>query len=410
MKTGKLLHLMLAPLLLGSVGAPPVQRSAAAMIEDVRTQVIAHAPYKQWDMATGRPNATIGRTPGAACEAISYLSRDAAVTGSAAARTKASDLASWILRLQQSGKDLPVPGGVPATPDLPGASSTYYYVIDAGFCGSAMMDMTSATGDPRYLASARSFGTFVLAMMRDSTGQPMADGAPGRGPCEAVVQSSGAKAAWNCRRYVKSLALLPLLGRLQRVDPRGGYAAAARDLRSSLMPGLKGLWEYADGPASSPRWHRIDGPHGERDMFVFGDTVSYALRGMHEYEGVTEDLKATYADMARPRTSDVRTKSYDPGTAYAGYVVAASRAADPYSRYYDIVTLGHLRGVRRAIAPADMRTADRVLTDRIASSPRIGWKMDMDHRVSHTGMADISTLSSIGTALIDMQAGARDAT
>jgi hypothetical protein len=403
MNMRKLLPLVLVPLLLGSVGAPPTERAPAALLDDVRAQVIAHAPYKQWDMASGRPNATIGRTPGAACEAIAYLARDAAATGSAEARARAADLASWVIGLQQAGSGMPVPGGVPATPDLPGAASTYYYSIDAGFCGSAMLDMASATGEARYLASARGFGSFVLAMMRDATGQAMPAGATGRGPCEAVVQTTEGRPAWNCRRYVKSLALLPLLGRLDRTYPAAGYGIAARDLRATLMPGLKGLWEYADGPASSPRWHRIEGPHGEKDMFVFGDTVSYALRGLHEYEGVTDDLRATYADMARPRTRDARTTSYDPRAAYAGYVVADSRAADPYSRYYDIVTLGHLRGVRRAIAPDDMRIADDVLTRRIASSPRIGWKMDMDQRVSHVGMADISTLSSIGTALVDIQ-------
>lgn len=402
MKKVALLLLAIAPLVMGGV-ARPASRSEESILDGVRSQVVAHAPYKQWDLVSGRPNRSIGRTPGAACEAISFLVRDVAATANATSRAKAVELANWVVQLQSTASAMPVPGGVPATPDLPGAQATYYYAIDAGFCGAAMLDMADMTGDDRYASSARAFGGFVLSMMRDGTGQPLAAGSPGRAPCEAVVQTAGGKPAWNCRRYVKSLALLPFLSRLDRRLPRLGYGEAARDTRSALMPGLKGLWEYADGTSATPRWHRIEGPQGQPDMFVFGDTVSYALRGLHEYEGVSPDVRSVYADVSRPRSRDERTAAYDPRGAYAGYIVASTRAADPFSRYYDIVTLGHLRALRADLSPADLKVADGVLVQHVAQPTRIGWKMDMAHRVSQTGMGDISTLSSVGTALVDIR-------
>ena len=402
MKKGLLLALLLTPLLLGAVERP-AQRTTTSMLDGVRDQVIAHAPYKQWDLVTGHPNRAIGRTPGAACEAISYLVEDSRVTGDAAARRKAIELADWVIDLQRASSALAVSGGVPATPDLGGVQGTYYYVIDAGFCASAMLDVGQLARDARYDASANAFGGFVLSMMRDASGRHLAAGSPGRGPCEAVVQPAGGKPAWNCRRYVKSLALLPVLSRLEALHPGMGYAAAASDIRSSMLPGLKGMWEYAEGPAGDVHWHRIEGPHGEPDTFVFGDTISYALKGLYEYEGASTDVRAVYADAGHPRMHDARTAGYDPRGAYAGYIVASTRSADPFSHYYDIVTMGHMRLVRAGVSPADLAIADDLLVRHVAQSARIGWKMDMMHRVSQTGMGDISTLSSIGTALVAMQ-------
>ena len=384
--------------------APPPSRPTAVRTDplaSIRAGLLSHAPYKQWDIATGLPNAEIGRAPGAACEAASFLARDARGAGGTASRRKAVELADWVADLQDAQSDRPVPDGVPSTPDLDGAAGSYHYSIDAALCGAAMTTMADLTGDRRYDRSAHSFGRFLLSMMRDGTGVPMAPGAPGRALCEAVVQQPGEPAAWNCRRYVKSLVALPFLAAMDRAHPGEGYAAAARDLRASLLPGLRGLWEYADGPTSSPVWHRIDGPEGQRDLFVYGDTLSYALKGLHAYEGTSAEVRSLYADFGRPRAKDPRTRRYDPGVAYAGYVVADRRAADPFSGYYDIVTLGLMRPVRHDVSPADLRRADAVMLKRIDPLPVIGWHMDMQHRVRSQGMADASTLAALGEATID---------
>jgi hypothetical protein len=368
-------------------------------IEPIRASLSKNAPYKQWDVTTNAPNRQIGRTPGATCEAISFLVRDAQTNGRDVSMGEAKRLAEWIMRLQQKGATLPVPGGVPSTPDLAGAASTYHYAIDAAFCGTAMLDLADATGDKTARYSANRFGRFFVSLMRDAGGTAVTDTSRGRAPCEAVVQGAG-EPSWNCTRYVKNLVALPLLARLDRTDPQFGFGAAAKDLRTALMPGLNGLWEYADGPLSSPRWHRVQGPHGERDMFVYGDTLAYGLKGLHAYEGASADVRRLYADFTTPRERVGRTRSYDPNIALAGYVVARTRSADPYSAYYDIVTMGLMDDVRAEVDPAGAVRAEQVLRRNIGTSDRFGWHMDMAFRPQRTGMADASTLSAVGQALL----------
>ena len=393
----KILLALLAIPLLASGRIDAVSRSEP--LGPIRASVSQHAPFKQWDVTTGAANKAIGRTPGATCEAIAFLVTDWRTTRTGTSLAEARRLATWIRSVQDRSASLAVPGGVPSTPDLPGAAATYHYAIDAAFCGTAMLDLADATGDAQARASALRFGGFILSTMRDASGATMAAGSPGRAPCEAVVLGSGAP-AWNCRRYVKNLIALPLLTRLDRLDPKAGYAAAARDMRATLVPGLAGLWEYADGTAAVPKWHRVVGPHGERDMFVYGDTLAYGLKGLHAFEGASADVRRMYADFTTPRDRSDRTRTYDPGVALAGYVVARTRSADPYSAYYDIVTLGLLDGVRRDVDPADAARARQVLVRELAGVDRLGWHMDMSFHPRRTGMADVSTLSAIGTAIL----------
>lgn len=387
-----------------SNGTVPAMAQAADPVENIRAQTISHAPYKQWDLATGRPNKAIGRTPGAACETISYLVADAAAhpKTSAATSRQAVTLADWVLTRQAASATLPVPGGVASTPDLPAPGNAYHYAIDAAFCASAMLDLADTTGDTRYERSAAGFGDFLLGMMRDGDGRAMRPGTAGRAPCEAVVQTSGGKPAWNCQRHVKMLVALPTLDRLERTFPGRGYAQAAIDTRSTLMPGLEGLWEYAEPNGARLRWRRIDGPQGERDTFVYGDTLAYALKGLHGTGRADPDARRLYARFADMKGKDQRTSAYDGHLAFAGYIRVDARgdgAPDPDSAYYDIVTMGILDPLRRDVAPADAAKAVGVIRDVVGRRPAIGWHMRMDLSSKDTGTGDISTLAAIGTAL-----------
>lgn len=393
----KILLALLAIPLLASGRIDAVSRTEP--LAPIRASLSRHAPFKQWDVTTGAANKAIGRTPGATCETIAFLVADWRTTRNASSLAEAERLASWVRSVQDRGSSLAVPGGVPSTPDLPGAASAYHYTVDAAFCGTAMLDLADTTGDVASRTSALRFGGFILSMMREGSGAAIPAGATGRAPCEAVVLSTTTP-AWNCRRYVKNLIALPLLARLDRLDPKAGYAAAARDMRATLVPGLAGLWEYADGATAAPKWHRIVGPHGERDMFVYGDTLAYGLKGLHAYEGASDDVRRMYADFTTPRERSARTRTYDPGVALAGYVVARTREADPYSAYYDIVTLGLLDRVRADVDPDGATRARRVLNERIAGTARLGWHMDMTFRPQSTGMADASTLAAVGTAML----------
>ena len=368
-------------------GAP----ARADPLASVRAQVIAHAPFKQWDLASGAPNRSLGRTPGATCEAISFLAADTQTTGNADARAAATALAQWVAGLQSAAAGFAVPGGVASTPDLASPSNAYYYAIDAALCGTAMLDMAEATGDPLYALSADRFGSFILAMIRKQ--------AAGGGPCEAVVQQPSRAPAYVCERYTKLLVALPLLARLDRRFPGRGYAQAATGMRAALVPGLEGLWEYASGPPGRPQWHRVPGPRQEPDLFAYGDTLAYGVRGLFEYEGASPLVRRLYTRLVTMRGTSRSVMNYDGTIALAGYVDAQAQRPDPFSAYYDIVTLGILHDVKREVAPADFARADAVLRTRVATGAPIPWRMNMAlHPEGRQG--DISTLAAIGKALL----------
>src|SRR5690606_13882360 len=120
-------------------------------VAPIRKFVMRHAPYKQVAPGSGEPNLKIGRTPGAACEAIRLLTLLARNDPSdARVLAKAKWLADWVIGLQATNESSPVYGGVPSTPDLPPPAGRYFYAIDAGFCGIAMFALHDLTKDERY--------------------------------------------------------------------------------------------------------------------------------------------------------------------------------------------------------------------------------------------------------------------
>lgn len=376
----------------------------ATAVSRIREAIITHAPYKQWDIRTGAGDQSIGRTPGAACEAIRFLAQDAAVNGSHASRAAAIRLSDWIVSLQEASRHLPVAGGVPSTPDLPAPANTYHYAIDAAFCAEAMMDMAGLTADRRYTRSALDFGGFLLAMMRDENGMRLRN-ATDSGLCEAVLQSSSAIPAWNCRRYTKSLMALPVLARLHSLRPNRGYRAAAAQIRKTLMPGLEGFWEYAEGPVRQAQWRRIQGSHGEPDHFVYGDTLAYGLQGLFRFEGDSLDVRRVYQRIMEIRSRTPDTSGFDPLIALPGYITAQDAAPDPLSAYYDVVTSGLLHPVRMGLAPDDARNSAGALRKIVLAAPQLTWRVNFSLRPPAEEIADISTLSASGLALLDAQVG-----
>lgn len=383
-------------LALSACGQPAESARAADALANVREQVIAYAPYKQWNLTTGQANREIGRTPGAACEVIKFLVVDGQASGGERSHQAAVRLADWVIDLQQAGSELSVAGGVPSTPDLAPPGNAYYYTIDAALCGAAMLDLAEMTGEARYERSAVSFGRFILDMARGP--QARASRLAGA-PCEYVVQTARQDAAWNCQRFVKNMIALPLLLRLERRHPAQGFGTAGMRLRAALLPGLEGLWEYGVESGHSLSWKRVDGPHQEKDYFVYGDTLAYALAGLHGYEGASPLVRRLYARFSGMRGRHPSVTNYDGRIALAGYVIAGKEEPDPLSAYYDTVTLGILQPLRREVSPIDAAAALEVLTRKVAAAPKIGWRMDMAYQTEQRGMADASMLAWIGLAL-----------
>lgn len=376
-------------------------------VAPVREFVLRHAPYKQIAPETGKPNLKIGRTPGSACEVIRLLTLLARIAPSdSQVLAKAKSLADWVIGLQETNENRPVFGGVPSTPDLPPPASRYFYAIDAGFCGAAMFRLYDLTKDERYGRAGLRFADF-LVNLQSAPGRPYArpPGIPD-GFCEFIVDHDS-KPAWNCDRHVKTLSALPVLRRAAAVSGKPLYDSAAQSARTFLVEGLAGAWEHAEAaPAAQCHdracpdiWRRVKGPKGESDHFVYGDTLAYALRGLFEYEGASPDVRTLYERFSGYRSDDARTRGYDGRIAFAGYLRPESASPDPFSAYYDIVTLGILHGLRRAVRPDHYAVADQVLRTRLVDPARLSWRMELDLSLPANELVDLTTLANLGEAL-----------
>ncbi len=367
---------------------------SAQRAASIRDAVLTLAPFKQYDPAARRRNEEIGRTPGAACDSISFLAEWLELhPDDAEARRKLVDLADWTRGLQASSIERHGLSGAPSTPDLPAPRNAYSYTIDAAFCGAAMLDAHAVTGEPAYLDAARGFGDFLLHM-RDALRRTYPN-SKARGFCEYVVVSGGSP-AYDCNVHVKNLIALPTLARLSRAtgDPR--YAAAAAEGRDFLVSGLDGAWEYAD-PASDPAvWHRVKGPRGEPQRYAYGDTLAYALRGLHEYEGASGDVRRLYSRFAAYKGEAPATRAFDGRVAFAGYMIPDLAAPDPESAYYDLVTIGILGPLRDEAARKDAARAAAFLDRQPVEAERLRWGVGFDGAPMGIRDIDLTTLTALG--------------
>ena len=385
--------------------AQPSTSPADSTLGQVVQFLVLHAPKKQVDPKTGAANPKIGRTPGSACEVVRFLAKALQHNPSnSAAADKMRRLADWVRSLQSMDRSRPRYGGVPSTPDLPRPANTYYYAIDAAFCSDAMFRLHELTGEDRYLKSAIAFAEFLLSM---HAGPEKQRSGTANGFCEYVVDD-GIKAAWNCRRYVKLLIALAPLAKAGKLTKQRRYDDAAHSARSFLVPGLSGAWEYAEvggqagcsGRTCAPAWRRVQGPQKQPDMFVYGDTLAYALRGLLEHEGLSSDVRTLYDQFAGFTGKGPKSRAYDGRIAFAGYMQPGTRSPDEFSAYYDLVTLGLLHELRRTYRKEHFDVANAVLA-KISSSPsQLSWKMTFDLVVPPDDYVDLTTLANLGEALL----------
>ncbi len=374
----------------------------SADFAELKRLAIAHAPLKQIDPRTGKGNANIGRTPGSACEVIRFLVQ-AIKAGDTepATRAKLKSLADWVISKQSLEQGRPWYGGVPSTPDLAGPAGGYFYTIDSAFCGDAMLRLHALTSEQRYLGAAIRFADFISGM---HSGPARLKRPPENGFCDFVVKTR--QPTWNCDNHVKNLIALPTLKRVGELTGKGTYKQVAQNAREFLVPGLLGAWEWADSASSSSCkdggcstvWRRIDGPQKQKDYFVYGDTLAYGMRGLFEYEGASDDLSTAYARFSTYSGTDARIEKYNGRIAFAGYLRPSEAAPDSFSAYYDIVTLGLLHEVRRAVAPRDFAEASQLLTSRGLAAAAKSWKANFDWSVSVGDNIDLTTVAAVAEA------------
>lgn len=371
-----------------------------------RDAVVTHAPFKQYDPRTGRPNLQIGRTPGTACDAIVFLGRYLEHTHDAAAAAKREALIDWIVGLQARARTRHGLATVPSTPDAAPPENAYYYAIDAAICGAAVLEAFAREGDRRLLEAASGFGDALLALGREHD-RVFAAAADQGGFCE-YARPAGDGLAYACDGYVKNLVALGFLRELAEATGHARFAERARAARRFLLPGLEGGWEYADvrsvldcERATCPVvWRRVPGPRHEPDRYVYGDTLAYALAGLHAYEGASDDVRRLYARFAGYRSDSGSTREFDGRIAWAGYMEVAHERPDPESAYYDLVTIGILSPLRRDLVPADDAAAWAFLEGALARDVDLSWGVAFDGQPIGIEHVDLVTLSTLGRAAL----------
>lgn len=369
--------------------------------------LLEHAPYKQVHIKSGKRNTDIGKVTGGTCEVITFLVKAAQrYPNRKNLKVSLERLAKWVISHQSNNRNSAAYGGVPSTPDLKAPANRYYFTIDAAFCGLAMFDLYGLTKDKAYLNAGLKFARFIQNMHRQALRQSRNKRA--NGFCEFVLVPKR-KPLWNCNLYVKNLIALPLLKQATKLSGKKSFQKTAETARNFLVTGLKGAWEYADFKTLKSKrkrrslkgiWRRIEGPYREKNFFVYGDTVAYGLKALHDYEGVSKDLEFLYNKYVSYTGKAQNTKNYDARIAFAGYMKPKEAAPDEFSAYYDLVTLGILHQVRKTLNDEHYKIADAVLKSKVKNVNTLSWKMELDLTIKEDGYIDLVTLANLGNALL----------
>ncbi|MGH1350054.1 MAG: hypothetical protein ACRBBN_04495 [Methyloligellaceae bacterium] len=367
-----------------------------------------HVPYKQVKPDTKEYNKKIGRVSGGSCEVLTFAVRALEkYPDKAKLRENIVQLADWITGLQISDDKSAAYGGVPSTPDLPYPSNSYYYTADAAFCGEAMFEVYDRTQDKRHLKSALRFASFIKSTNK-KLNELANTGKQSGGFCEYVVLKKEG-AVWNCDVYTKNLIALPVLKRATDLSGDISYMEVARNSRSFLVSGLAGAWEFANfnklkknckSASCGGYWSRIKGPKGQRDYFVYGDTLAYGLRGLFQFEGGSKTVQSLYIKFSSFKGKHAKSKKYDGRIAFAGYMKPKQMAPDEFSAYYDLVTLGILHSIRNRLYPSHFRIADSVLKSKVKNISKLSWRMDFDLTTATDEYIDLVTIANLGQALL----------
>lgn len=381
----------------------PSGRIDPALARRARDLLVAHAPFKQVDLVRSRPDLSIGRTPAAACDAILFLLDWLRVSpGDDRARRKADELIAWVTGLQRAARATIGFAGVPSTPDLPSPRDSFFYAIDAAICGDAMLAVALSTARLDAFEAATGFGDFLLMMAGEHGARSAKAGLQGAAAFCEHATPAGAGLELNCDAYLKNAISLGFLRRLAALSGDGRYAASAAAARAFFVEGLEGAWEYAEAPSPCRKspcsrvWRRIQGSHGERDVFVYGDTLAYGLRGLFEHEGASRTVRHLYWRLTGFRGRGSATSAFDGRIALAGYLMPATWEPDPRSAYYDLVTIGILGPVRRAVAPGDGRRAADFLRLLDLGRGPVPWAIGFEGQDVGLSTMDLTTVSILG--------------
>ena len=355
--------------------------SADAQLVTINNLIIKHAPYKQYNTKTRQYNANIGRSPAAACESILFLVEYYKLTGNRETHAKILELTNYILA--QHDKKLM---NVPASPDLEYPISATYYTMDAALCGEAMLSVYNLFNREEYLLTAISFAKFLDKMHAESGYN---------GLCEYYDRSLD---GFNCNTYTKNLIALSFLRKLYDQTGHKGWNILASNIKKFALHGLERGWEFYS--VAENKWKRVKGSHGEGDIYVYGDTVAYALKGLFEYEGDSPLVRKIYEHFMTFGGGNLKTKAtYNPKLCLAGYLVYNDHKADADSAYYDVVTIGLLHGIKQKAEPADFKNTCNFLLSQDINT--MFWYKNYDLKIDPLNpVMDIVTLANIGSAIM----------
>jgi hypothetical protein len=323
-------------------------KNVLLLLTTMKNWVVTHSPHHKYDPATDEYGVDDGtglvlRKSGSTCHSLRFLSRYyAEVAQDQDVYEKIISLSDFILSLQYA--DDPNEGHYGAFIKNEGDVDNYYYSTNASHCAEALLYSYQVTNVEKYREASINGANFLIRMQDPALG--------------AIYEyyHAGVSHPIKNQVYTKLFMALPLFKAMYQETGEEKYANAGERLRNSILTfGLEVGYEYfevdrsADGRPGDDSWHRdttkINDVHVER--YMYGDSASFAIRAIYEYEGYSQWLGSIY-EFYNSFTGGENAVGYNPDICWAGYLSPETKTIDRTGRgYYDMISVGILLPYRK---------------------------------------------------------------
>lgn len=307
--------------------------------------VMLHAPYFYWLPDTEEHDPTWGRGAFPAAFAIDFLYECYKDSRFEDDKTdiynKIVELADFILTQQCTDPAKKAYGGFKSA-----EVSDSYYSVDACRVIPGLLHAYSLTNTAGYLNAAKLAGGTFLKTIQDKQTYG--------GFARAVTIEDN----WLLQMDIECLYGLIGLKMLCSYDPdkESQYESMMSTLVDFLREGLEGYWLHYD-PADD-KWHRVGLTQNE----IYDDPFSYALLGLHEYEGRSLTVEKVY-EFINTIAASAQYPGYNPNICWSGYIDVETRR--PACDYYDGVTSGILWALRTAFDKPSLALSVQIIEGHV---------------------------------------------
>ena len=322
---------------------PNQPKASLPLLVTMKDWVLTHAPHHKYNPETDEHDIDENsgrflRKSGSTCHSIRFLCKyHEAVSQDKDVFDKITNLSDFILSMQYT--ENPNEGHYGAFIKNEGDTDGYHYATNASHCAEALLLAYQTTKQVKYKTASIIAADFLIRMQH-----------PTLGGIYEYYNASSSHPMKN-RISTKLLMALPLFKMIYEETGEEKYNRAGIALRSSILTyGLENGYEYylfdwpEESRAGDNLWHR-DKSGGE-ERYMYGDSASFAVRGIYEYEGHSEWLESVY-EFYNSFTGGENAPDYNPDICWAGYLSPEIKTINRTGTgYYDMINIGILMPYR----------------------------------------------------------------